>query len=329
MLIDVHTHVTPPEFPACPDAAAAKRWPCMQCSGGQTTLFSGDKAFRVLDSRSWDAERRIADMARSGVSMQLLSPMPELLSYWLPSGAASLVCDTVNDHIAKMVAGHPAYFRGVGAIPLQDVAEAVRAVKGLRSRYGLDGVEIGSNISGKQLGDPEFEPFFAAAESEGIAIFVHAIHPVAKVADMSAQYVSVVLFPVEIAMAAASLLMAGTLERYPRLRIGFSHGAGALPAMLGRLDQGWKRADGFGGRIEIQPSVTARSMFIDGNVYDPVLLRHLACEVAPGRVFAGSDYPYKIMEENIRGLIDRACFSDESRNSIEHGAALAFLNASA
>lgn len=297
----------------------------MQCSGQKATLLTGGKPFRELDDRSWDAARRIEDMDKAGVAVQVLSPMPELLSYWLADDAAALICDTVNHHIAAMASHHPGRFRGLGAVPMQNPGKAASGLRHLKSRFGLDGVEIGSNINGLALGDPLLEPFFAAAEAENIAVFVHAIHPIAKTPDMSPQYASVVLFPVEIAMAAASLLAAGTLERYPGLRIAFSHGGGALAAMLGRLDQGW-RTGAFAERIEIQPSVTARAMFVDGNVYDPALLHHLATDMAPGRIFAGSDYPYRIMETDVAGLIARAGLGDAGRRSVEHGAALAFLD---
>src|SRR5690606_12135059 len=81
--VDVHSHVTPDAFPPVPNEEARSRWPCMHCSaGGDYTIMMGDAPFRKLDTRSWDMERRLVDMDRDGVSMQVLSPMPELLSYW-------------------------------------------------------------------------------------------------------------------------------------------------------------------------------------------------------------------------------------------------------
>jgi len=58
--------------------------------------------------------------------MQALSPMPELLSYWLPAKDAQLLIRYVNDEIASMVARFPKRFCGLGAVPLQDVELAVR-----------------------------------------------------------------------------------------------------------------------------------------------------------------------------------------------------------
>ena len=142
---------------------------------------------------------------------------------------------------------------------------------------------------------------------------------------MSADFVSLALFPVDVAMAAASLLLAGVPERFPRLRIGFSHGAGALPSMLGRLDKGWEVTQGFGGALRDRPSVSAAKFFLDSNVYDPAQLAHLAGSFASGRVFAGSDYPYRIMETDMSGLVAATGLGETQRQAVARGALAAFL----
>src|SRR5690606_7443949 len=107
------------------------------------------------------------------------SPMPELLSYWLPSDAAAILCDACNEQIASMVARRPDRFRGLGAVVLQDAERAETELARLKSVFGFHGVEIGSNINGMMLGDERLDPFWRAAEQHGMAVFVHALHPVA------------------------------------------------------------------------------------------------------------------------------------------------------
>ncbi|MFX9012029.1 hypothetical protein ABTN18_19990, partial [Acinetobacter baumannii] len=80
--IDVHAHLSPREFPAAPSEQLAPMWPCM-CFGDPVAddsglLKIGDRPFRQLDDRNWSAQRRLEDMDRDGISMQVLSPMPEL-----------------------------------------------------------------------------------------------------------------------------------------------------------------------------------------------------------------------------------------------------------
>nr|WP_255247050.1 amidohydrolase family protein [Sphingopyxis sp. GW247-27LB] len=326
--VDVHSHVTPFAFPDAPSAAVRGRWPCMHCSSpAEGTVMIGDAPFRKLDNRSWNVSRRIEDMDRDGVAMQVLSPMPELLSYWLSSADAELICDTSNRQIAEMIAAAPRRFRGLGAVTLQDPKRAARMMKNIRREFGLSGVEIGSNIDGEMLGGARFDPFWAAAEEEGMAVFVHALHPLAaKPIAPSPQFTAFSLFPIDVAMAAASLLMSGVMDRFPTLRIGFSHGGGALGAILGRLDTGWERTDGYAANVQRRPSEQARALFYDSNVYDPAYLRHLATTVVPGQVFAGTDYPYEIMQQAPASFIHGLGLNAADLESLSIGAASRFLD---
>lgn len=326
--VDAHSHVTPLVFPEAPNDAARPRWPCMRCASvNEATVMIGETAFRKLDARSWDIDRRIADMDRDGVAMQVLSPMPELLSYWMTPQDAELVCDTSNHQIASMIAAAPGRFRGLGAVPMQDPERAAALLPRLKTEFGLAGVEIGSNIDGVMLGDPRFDPFWAAAEAEGLAVFVHALHPVAaKPIAATPIYTAFTLFPIDVAMAAAAIMMAGVLDRFPRLRLAFSHGGGALGSILGRLDVGWTRTEGFGGKAQRSPSEQARALFYDSNVYDPNYLAHLATSVVPGRVFGGTDYPYEIMQQAPAAFIRDLGVAPEVVDSLSVGAASAFLS---
>lgn len=327
-MIDVHCHVSPLGFPPAPSLEHGTRWPCMQCNAqAKHTLLMGDQPFREIDSRSWEAGRRLDDMDRDGVAIQVLSPMPELLSYWLDTSAAAVLCDHVNAQIAEMTAAFPRRFRGLGAVTLQNPDSAHAQLARLQQGFGMSGVEIGSNINGWLLGDERLTPFYAAAESLDMAIFVHALHPLATAhLAVSPAYTAFAGFPVDVAMAASSLMMAGVLDRFPALRIGFSHGGGALGAMLGRLDCGWEKTGGFGGAAKTRPSHQAARMFFDSNVYDPEYLRHLVHHMAPSHIFIGTDYPYAIMQEKPAEFVNSARLDAEQRDALLWQAAQIFLN---
>jgi Amidohydrolase len=120
-LIDVHCHVVPDGFPLSHERCSA-RWPCLRHEAdGTAMLLIGNKPFRALDNRSWDVARRIVDMDRDEVTMQVLSPMPELLSYWLDVEDTAVMGDHVNGAIAAMVAARPDRFAGpcrIRSVPL-------------------------------------------------------------------------------------------------------------------------------------------------------------------------------------------------------------------
>lgn len=329
-LIDVHAHVVPRVLPADPTGGIIGAWPSVHCAacGTRAQVRMGSKPFRDIDERSWSADRRAADMDEDGVSAQALSPMPELLSYWLDAPNALELTRRLNHDIAAMVAARPDRFFGLGAVPLQDPEMAAREMSALRSRFGLVGVEVGSNVNGAYLGDPFFDPVFAAAEENDLAIFVHALHPLqTKDIARHPMLAPFAAFPIDTALCAASLIMDGVLERFPRLRLGFSHGGGALGPILHRMEFGWSASDRFGGKLPQSPKAYARRFFYDSLVYDHAYLAHLAGEIAPGQVFLGTDYPYQIMQPQPREFIQAAAATPGVGPSLWSDAARRFLGA--
>lgn len=296
--VDVHSHVVPPDFPAEPPGAGA--WPCLACRpDGRRVLEFAGKPFRRLDDRSWGAAARVADMDRDGIATQIVSPMPELFSYGLDPAKSAALCDVVNAATAALVAEAPRRFAGLGIVTMQAPELAVRQLSDLRARFGLIGIEIGSNIAGVHPGDPRFHPVYEAAAALGMIVFVHAFHPLsAGSGGLAAAWTPFVGFATDVGLAAASFIAHDVPARAPGLHLLFSHGGGTLAAMLGRLDRGFAATDGFGGTLSRRPREVANAFFYDSNTYDPALLRHLATEVAPGRVMLGTDYPYDIMQRD-------------------------------
>lgn len=294
--VDVHSHVVPPDFPAEPPGAGA--WPCLACRpDGRRVLEFAGKPFRRLDDRSWGAAARIADMDRDGIATQIISPMPELFSYGHDPAKSAALCDAVNAATAALVAEAPRRFAGLGIVTMQQPDLAVRQLTDLRARFGLIGIEIGSNIAGVHPGDPRFHPVYEAAAALDMLVFVHAFHPLsAGSGGLASAWTPFTGFATDIGLAAASFIAHDVPARAPGLRLVFSHGGGTLAAMLGRLDRGFEATGGFGGTLSRPPREVAAAFRYDSNVYDPALLLHLATTVAPGRVMLGTDYPYDIMQ---------------------------------
>jgi aminocarboxymuconate-semialdehyde decarboxylase len=322
-VVDVHNHVVPEGFPACPSCCA--KWPSMKMRpDGRSVVSFGEKEFRVLDNRSWDVARRTADMDEEHVDMQALSPMPELLSYWLDLDDALAVGQHVNGVIADMVARAPKRFVGLGIVPLQDPERAARELSVLRD-IGMRGVEIGSSITGKPPGDPMFDSFFAEAERLDMAVFVHALHPTGTDRVVgSPRLITYLNFPVDVGFAAASMVTGRTLEKFPRLRVAFSHGGGTFGAVLPRLMMGWERTPDL-QKSFVSPRQTARRFYYDNLVYDVDLLRHLLGVFGSSQIMVGTDYPYDARQEFPVKYMDGLGLGEGERNAMRGDNALAFL----
>jgi aminocarboxymuconate-semialdehyde decarboxylase len=294
--IDLHTHIVPSDFP--PHPGGDLPWPSMRHRDCQADVIIAGKVYRTVEDGCWTVSRRLEAMAESGISAQVLSPMPELLSYWLPAQEAAVLCEHLNAAIARMVADAPRRFYGLGAVTLQAPEAAARQLERIMRGHGLHGVEIGTHVGGRPIGDPFFEPFFAAAEALGAAIFVHPLRALGKERLIGPPALEqVVAFPCETSFAIASLMTGGMLERHPRLKLAFSHGGGAFALTLPRLQHAWSVIPAIREAMPQPPKAYAERLTFDTLVYDTPTLRFLVERFGPERLVLGSDYPFAIAEK--------------------------------
>lgn len=322
--IDVHTHFVPARFAAAP-ASDTRDWPAM--APGPTAchanvMINGNN-YRTVTDQCWSAEKRIADMPGMGVTRQAISPMPELLSYWLPTDHARVILRDMNEQLARLVGDHPERFYGLGAVPLQDVGVAIDELEHCK-QIGLVGVEIGSNINGKELGDPEFEPFFAAVERLDMAVFVHAVRPRLKYAG-PAILGPVLGFPIESGAAALSVITSNLVVRHPGLRICFSHGGGSLSAQLARFDHCYQTLPPLKEMMPTPPAQQARLLYFDCCVFSVPGIRMLIDTFGSDRLVAGSDYPFARAETQPIAKIEAAELDEDVRSKLRWRNALRFL----
>lgn len=308
--IDVHTHFVPASFPMYSGHSSATPWPSMvdaqPCH--KHILISG-KQYRTVADGCWSGWRRLAEMPTMGVTHQAVSPMPELLSYWLPLADAKVLIRYINEQLALLLDEDRQRFFGLAGVPLQDVDAALEELHYAIDTLKFSGVEIASHVEGVSIGDPRFEPFFAEADRIGAAVFVHALRPAGKERIVGAFSEQAVCFPADIGFAAASLITGGIGSRHPALRIGFSHGGGALAVMLPRLVQIWKMMPHLQESLAESPLVVARRFFYDHMLYDPALLRLIVDSFGASQILVGSDYPFfPAAAVNPLGDLERAGF---------------------
>jgi aminocarboxymuconate-semialdehyde decarboxylase len=295
-------------------------------SACQRHVMIDGQIYRTVPDAAWDGARRAHDMTRTGVAHQVVSPMPELLSYWLHADDALALTRFINDELAALVQAWPQHFTALGAVPLQNVDLAVRELERLVRELGLAGVELGSNIDGKPVGHPDFEPFFSAAEALGAAVFVHALRPCGMDRLVGPPLLEQVLaFPGEVGLAAASFMTSGVLTRHPRLRLAFSHGGGALPMALPRMQHAWEHMTPVHQCMAQAPRELARRLFVDNLVYDRSAIGYLMDIYGPTQVMAGSDYPFAIMERDPALRINGLGLDDSTRNLLRRANALRWL----
>jgi len=304
--IDVHAHVVPAEFPRYLGAQAPRDWPSMRAAHAcHRHVVIDDKIYRTVSDLCWDTDKRIADMDTQRVAIQAISPMPELLSYWMPAGDALPLLQYLNGTIAQMADASMGRMVGLGAVPLQDVDLAIRELERLMATPGFAGVEIGSNVNGEPIGAARFDAFFEASAELGAAVFVHALRPTGKARLVGpAQLVQALAFPTDVGLAAASAITSNLIVRHPRLRIAFSHGGGTLASLLPRLVQASRVFEPLRDTLELDAREQARRLWYDSLVFDAATLRHLVETFGDTRVMLGTDYPFAFRERDPVGGVD-------------------------
>jgi aminocarboxymuconate-semialdehyde decarboxylase len=338
MIIDMHAHIVPEHFDPPGARASARDWPVMEhFEPGRARVMIGDSNFRTVTSQNWDSERRIEDMDREGVDVQVISPMPQLLSYWFTARDGLDMCRYLNEFIAEMVHYSPQRFHGLGVLPLQDPEGALRELSEVKAR-GLRGVEIGTNVLGLSLAEERFWPVFQEAERLDLSVFVHALHPtIAERIQGPEVALNAIGFPTETGLTIGSMIASGLVEAVPDLRLAFSHGGGTFAALLPRMQNAWSRTwngDAPGPDALVTPMREslpkspldyARGLYYDTLVFDHRAIRYLADIIGTSQLTVGTDYPFAEREQPVGKTLQSMGFTADELEDITSRNCLRFL----
>ena len=203
-------------------------------------MMKGDKLFRVVEENCFKEAIRRKDMEETDVDIQVLSTIPVLFNYWAKPADGLETSRFFNDHITETVAKEPNHFIGLGTVPLQDIDLAIKEMERCVKELKMPGLEIGSNINGKNLSDKEFFPFYEAAQKLDCALFIHPWEMMGEDNMQKYWLPWLVGMPAETSRAICSMIFGGVLEQFPKLRVAFAHGGGSFPFTLGRIEHGFK-----------------------------------------------------------------------------------------
>jgi aminocarboxymuconate-semialdehyde decarboxylase len=234
--------------------------------------------------------RRLADLDAIGVDIQLVGPMP-MHRYWAEPDLAAKLTTVTNEAVAAHCADGAGRLLGLGTLPLQHPALAVRELERAVSGLGLKGVSVSTNVDGRELADRAFDPVWEAAAGLGAVVFIHP-WGCSLGSRLGSHFLGNTFGqPAETALALSHLIFDGTLDRHPRLKLLAAHGGGFLPTYIGRSDHAWEnRPDARG--CAAPPSSYLRRIWYDALVYTPQALRHLIEAAGSDKVVLGTDYPF-------------------------------------
>ena len=328
MKIDIHTHILPENWPDLKEKYGYGGFvsldhykPC--CA----KMMIDGKLFREIQSNCWDSAVRINDCNHSGVSIQVLSTVPVMFSYWAKPDDTYDLSQFLNDHITSVVKEYPDRFLGFGTLPMQSPDLAVKEMERCITDLGLSGIEIGSHVNDWNLDNENLFPVYEAAEDLGAAIFVHPWDMMGKEKMPKYWLPWLVGMPAETSLAICSMIFGGVFERFKKLKVCFSHGGGSFPFTIGRIEHGFNvRPDLVAVDNKINPREYLGKFYLDSLVHDETALKYLVDLVGDEKIVLGSDYPFPLGEHEPGILIESmSSLSQESREKLLWKNAAEFL----
>ena len=293
LAIDAHAHILTEETMKLLASETPKVAPKLTPLGKDMFELSiAGTPYRPFPKGGFDIEQRLKDMATSDVDMQVLSITPQTFLYNQDAGLTTTSSIIQNDQIAKHVKDHPKRFYGLATLPMQAPKAAADELKRAVTKLGLKGAQIASNIMGKNLDDPEFEPVWQVANEHAAFLMIHP-NNVAGADRLKNYYLANLIGnPLDTTIAAACLVFGGVIERFPKIKFFMVHGGGFTPYQAGRWQHGWQVRPEPQKHLKKPPAETIRTFYWDTILHAKPALEFLVKEFGATHVLLGSDYPY-------------------------------------
>jgi len=293
VIVDVHLHFLSPLAIEAARKAPDRHGVRVLDDGGRPRLQLGSESpTRPLLEALYTLDRHLAFLPGQGIDAAVFGPLMDVAGYSLPPAQAAAWSRAQNEGLAATLAEAGGRHAGLATVPLQAPALAAEELRVAVTRLGLRGAMVDPNALGRPLGDPAFDPFWATAAELAAPVMLHPFL-LEAVERFGRHYLhNLVGYPFETTLAAGSLILGGTLDRFSALEVVLVHGGGFLPYHVGRFDRAHAtrpeaRADG-----AALPSSYLRRFHYDSLVQSAPALAYLARVVGDDRVLLGSDHPF-------------------------------------
>ena len=294
VVIDIHTHMLSEPYIELLRRKGAPKYTFRTLASGQEVIDADGAPFFHITPAMFDFDERVKAMDAAGVDVAVVSLTSP--NAYLGDPTVSLQAATImNDAFAQAQTAYPDRIRWYASLPWQfpelAVAELTRA-----RELGAAGVMVIANIAGQSLTDPLFVPVWEAIDAMALPVLVHpSVPPGSQFLDLARHNLSSsVGFTFDTTLAISRCLYDGFFDRYRDLKIVAAHGGGALPFLIGRLDQCYDHIGACRVFTDHRPSDYLGQLYVDGVVYAQDALQMCVNVMGEGNVLYGSDYPHNI-----------------------------------
>lgn len=316
--IDAHAHFVPPAFLEAVEREPARYGVGMErtADGRVSLLFPQVGYTRPLLPGLTNLEARIKALDAAGVAHQVLATWMDVAGYSLPAELGARWSRRFNEALAELVRSPAARgrFSAVATVPLQDGARAAAELTHAVQTLGLRGVQIGTNVMGKNLDEAGLDPFWEAAVALKVPVILHPWHVVGEQRMHRHGMIRLVGYTADTTLAAGSIIFGGIADRFPDLRVMLVHGGGFYPYQAGRLERAYDLTPA--PKAQRRPLDCLRWFHYDTITHLPQALRYLADLVGAERIVLGSDAPFDIGDATPPASVRKAGLGEASERLI-------------
>jgi predicted TIM-barrel fold metal-dependent hydrolase len=277
-------------------------------------------------------EVRLKSMDDAGITVQVLSisgPGPDLV----PGADGVAMAREINDHLAAAVAKHPDRFAGFAALPMQSPDACADELRRSVRELGFHGAMVNGTTEGRFLDHASYDGLLAAAADLDVPIYIHPHIPPEPVrqayfSDLPAGASRVLEtagwgWHSETAVHLLRMVLAGCLDRHPRLKLIIGHMGEMLPMMLDRADNVFRHDIGHLKRSVARTILDQVWLTTSGIFTEPPFLATLLT-FGIDRIMFSVDYPYAPNAAG-RRFLDRLSLSPADMAKLTHATADALL----
>ncbi|MEM3191293.1 MAG: amidohydrolase family protein [Candidatus Parvarchaeota archaeon] len=309
--IDVHSHMLPAE------SIRELSGEILSIGKDLYNIKVNGKSIKPMTKGFFDIDARKKELSEMGVDGQIISPTHHLFFYSTKLDIVERTSRIQNNRISEVCKKEPDRFFGNATLPMQDPKAAVSEMERAYSELEMKGIEIGTNIGGKNLDDQSLYPVYERAQELEMPIFVHPNDFLAP-ERLEKYYMGIVVGTLaETTIAVTSVLFGGVFSTFPKLKMIFCHGGGALPYQVGRLKQAVSIRDELkGANVDIDKSLKT-NVFFDTVVFDDPSLAFLVERTGSENVLLGTDYPFNMGNwKSAKQVEKNHSISDSARKQI-------------
>ncbi|KAJ9615100.1 hypothetical protein H2200_001174 [Cladophialophora chaetospira] len=254
-------------------------------------------------------EKRLADMDCGSVSVQVLSLAGAVNSTHAPGQEGVGLARDINDALKTAVSTEPARFKAFAELPFQDPSAACKELRRCVEDLGFVGAMLSGSIGGdgKYLDAEEYDSVLSTFEELDVPLYLHPGVPPAAVWD---KYYALDNKPVisaafglagwgwhsEVAIHLLRLVLSGTLDRHPNLKIIVGHLGEMMPAMMWRFDTVFNPPSLFGLQRSVTQILRSQVWVAISGFFSIPPTRTLIDTWGVDRVLFAVDYPFMEIE---------------------------------